>query len=413
MRSAEPLEPEVLAALEVIDATLHGEPVDPEHADLAELALILRDERPAPDGMFLTRLDRRVQDRFAAPPRPVRGWSAHWRASLGALTALAALCVAVVLLAGGPHGPRAVNDATFGHSSASSAGPSAGIGSSSASGGSSSAAGAASSGGGASSAADSASATATTAAGSPRTAKVDGRAPAPPTRSGRDLTQSARLGLQAAPGRIADVSQEVFDVIGAEHGVVLSSHVTQTTGAPGFATFSLQGPASRLEATLDRLSGLRHARVTTREDASADITSHVDNTAAALAADQARRRSLLRQLAATDVAAQADRLEREATRALAQIDRDQSELGALHRKVADSTIAVTVQSVPSVHHPRRGTRGFTFARALHDAGHILLVAAGVALIALAVLIPLGLVVAFCAWVWSLVLRRRREGALEA
>ncbi len=148
-----------------------------------------------------------------------------------------------------------------------------------------------------------------------------------------------------------------------------------------------------------------------REDASADITSHVDNTSAALAAAQAQRRSLLRQLAATGIPAQADRLQREAARALAQIDRYQSELQRLRHHVADSTISVTVQSPPVVHHRHRAAGGFTFSRALHDAGHILLVAAGVALIALAVLAPLGLVVVICAWVWSLVLRRRREGAL--
>src|ERR1700735_4348286 len=105
MQSAEPLEPEVLAALEAIDATLHGEPVDPEHAELAELALILRDERPVPGDAFLTRLDRRVQDRFAAPTR--RKWSlaAHWRESVTALAALAALIVAVVVFAGGSSSP--------------------------------------------------------------------------------------------------------------------------------------------------------------------------------------------------------------------------------------------------------------------------------------------------------------------
>ena len=59
----------------------------------------------------------------------------------------------------------------------------------------------------------------------------------------------------------------------------------------------------------------------------------------------------------------------------------------------------------------RSNASFTFTRALHDAGHILLIAAGVALIALAVFVPLGLVVALCAWVWSFVLRHRREGAL--
>jgi hypothetical protein len=243
-------------------------------------------------------------------------------------------------------------------------------------------------------------------------AKVQTRAPAPPLHRGRDITQSARIGLRASPGRIAGVAQEVFDVIGAEHGDVLSSHVSQTAGAPGYATFSLQVPTARLQSTLDRLSRLRHARVLTREDASADITTHVDNTSAALAAARARRRSLLRQLAASAIPAQADRLQREAARALAQIDRDQSELNRLRHQVADSAIAVTVQSLPPVvHHHHHAATGFTFSRALHDAGHILVVAAGVALIALAVLVPLGLVVAVCAWVWSLVVRRRREGAL--
>ncbi|HTU30405.1 MAG TPA: DUF4349 domain-containing protein [Solirubrobacteraceae bacterium] len=403
MQSAEPLEPEVLAALEAIDATLHGEPVDPEHAELAELALILRDERPVPTDAFLARLDRRVQDRFAAPARRTRSWSwslsAHWRASATALTALAALIVAVVIVSGRSH--PVVNGLTVGPSR-----PTVGYSSSSGagSGGAGSSAGATSSSGAASSAA----APHSPASAAPKSLSA---APAPREGHGRDLTQSARLGLQARAGQIAPVAQEVFNVIGAEHGVVLSSHVTQATGAPGYATFSLQVPTGRLETTLNRLSRLRHSRVTMREDASADITSHVDNTAAALAALQAQRRSLLRQLAATDVTAQADRLQREAARALAQIDRDQSELQRLRHRVADSTISVTVQAPPIVHHQHHATGGFTFSRALHDAGHILLVAAGVALIALAVLVPLGLVVVLCAWVWSLVLRRRREGAL--
>jgi hypothetical protein len=413
MQSAEPLEPEVLAALEAIDATLEGEPVDPEYADLAELALILRDERPAPHDAFLARLDRRVHDRFAAPVGRTRAWADHWRASLAALTAVAALSIAVVVVAGRSHPIVRDSASAVKHPAAmssSSSGSSAGAASSSSpnsSAGAASGAGAASSSGG--SAASSALPAATN--GSSGAAKAPSRAPTPRVGRGRDLTQSARIGLQAQAGRIAPVAQEVFNVIGAERGVVLSSHVTQSAGAPGFATFSLEVPAGRLETTLNRLSRLRRARVTMREDASADITSHVDNTAAALAAAQASRRSLLRQLAATDIPAQADRLQREAARALTRIDRDQSELQRLRHHVADSTISVTVQSPAVVHHRHHAAKGFTFVRALHDAGHILLVAAGVALISLAVLVPLGLVVVVCAWVWSLVLRRRREGAL--
>ena len=46
-----PIDPELLAELEAIDATLAGEPVEPVHAELAEVALILRAERPERTGV--------------------------------------------------------------------------------------------------------------------------------------------------------------------------------------------------------------------------------------------------------------------------------------------------------------------------------------------------------------------------
>ena len=42
----DPLDPEAGSALAVIDATLAGEAVEPEHAELAELTLILAGQRP-------------------------------------------------------------------------------------------------------------------------------------------------------------------------------------------------------------------------------------------------------------------------------------------------------------------------------------------------------------------------------
>jgi hypothetical protein len=56
--------------------------------------------------------------------------------------------------------------------------------------------------------------------------------------------------------------------------------------------------------------------------------------------------------------------------------------------------------------------GFTLRRALHDAARVLVVVAGVALIALAVLVPLGLLVALVGWVGLVVRRRRREATLD-
>ena len=47
-----PMQPEVAAALAAVDATLAGEPADPDYAELAELALILRRDRPVPSDPF-------------------------------------------------------------------------------------------------------------------------------------------------------------------------------------------------------------------------------------------------------------------------------------------------------------------------------------------------------------------------
>ncbi len=58
------------------------------------------------------------------------------------------------------------------------------------------------------------------------------------------------------------------------------------------------------------------------------------------------------------------------------------------------------------------SKGFTIGKAAHDAGRVLTVVAGVALITLAVLLPLVLVGGLAAWIATTVRRRRREQALD-
>jgi hypothetical protein len=396
MREAEPLEPELVAALEAIDATLAGEPVDPDLAELAELSLILRAEAPVADPAFLNRLDGRVRARFAAPStRPSRS-----RRVWGGAGALAAgLAVIVVLLVVQPwSGSPSVHPGVI---------PESGVTNSSA--------GAASSSG-ASSTASAASGTVSRAApGTSAASAPAAPAPHPPAAPGRQLAQSARLTLQARAGDIDQVAQGVFDVVGAERGSVSSSHVTSEAHGASYASFVLRVPSEHLEAALDRLSHLARARVLSREDASSDITAQIGGAGTRLADARALRRSLLHQLAAADTTHDIDRIQTQLRRNQATIARDEESLQRLHGRVSDSTIAVDV-SAPAPrrrHHPHGSTSsGFTLHTALHDAGRILLVAAGVLLIAFAVLIPLALVVALIAWVWALVLRRRREAVLE-
>jgi hypothetical protein len=66
-------------------------------------------------------------------------------------------------------------------------------------------------------------------------------------------------------------------------------------------------------------------------------------------------------------------------------------------------------SPPPVHH---SSGGFGIGRAAHVAGRVLVVAAGVALIALAVLLPIALLAGGIAGATATLRRHRREQALD-
>src|SRR6476659_5485560 len=61
--------------LAALDDALAGRPVDPDLADLAEVAALVRDERPAPGPAFTRSLDSRVERGFPRVPRRVHGRS--------------------------------------------------------------------------------------------------------------------------------------------------------------------------------------------------------------------------------------------------------------------------------------------------------------------------------------------------
>ena len=412
---SDPLSPEIATALMAVDATLDGEPVDPEYAELAELALILRRERPRTSDAFTARLDERVERRFARPAPAARGAGVR-RWLLGPVAGLAAAAagVAVVIVVAGSGGSGA-------SSSSSSAAVASEISTtaSSASAGASAAAspqvkraavpkaaqGLSGSAGAASSAAAATAATSTSAAGS--------AVPSPVIPAGRQVVQSAQLQLSAAPDRINDVAQQVFNVVGAEKGFVNGSNVTSGAGnANAGAYFQLSVPSANLAASLTDLSRLRGAHVVSRTDQTNDVTAR----SAAPASGWPRRgrcgARCCKQLAGATTTAQVDSVQARLHDANASIASDLSTLRGLQRQVAYSRIAVNIEPAgapaPVAHH----SSGFGIGRAAHDAGRVLVVVAGVALIVLAVLVPVGLVAAFAAWVGFAIRRRRREQALD-
>jgi hypothetical protein len=227
------------------------------------------------------------------------------------------------------------------------------------------------------------------------------------------VVQGAQLQLAAAANRIDDVAQEVFDVIGQVNGIVENSSVTQG-GPGGYANFQLSVPSASLGLAMSRLSSLQFAQVVSRTDSSQDITGQYNGATRALADARALRTSLLKQLANATTTEQINSLKAQIRDAEASISSDQATLGRLNHQVDFSQLTVTVNAgptpVPLTHH---GTGGFGLGRAAHDAGRVLTVAAGVALIAVAALTPVALFAALAWWVGAAVRRRRREQALDS
>jgi hypothetical protein len=403
----EPIDPEVAASLDAIDAVLAGEPVSAEYAELAEIALLLTGERPQARPAFCESLDERVARRFAqAPPRPAersgRSWAGFWQAA-GAMAAGVAMIVGIAIVVSQHNGSSSESSTSSSVLLDATPSPSAGRAAPSTAQRRALAPHSAEK-----SAASSAAAT--TASGSAAAGAVQSLQP--PT-TGRKIVQSAQLQLAAPANRIDDVAQQVYNVIGQLNGIVEHSTITQTGGLDGSANFQLSVPSASLGQAMSQLSSLRYASVLSRTDASQDITDQYGAARRALSDARALRTSLLKQLANATTTEQIDSLKAQIRDAEASISSDQATLNRLNRQVGFSQLGLDISArsapAPVSHH----SGGFGIGRAAHDAGRVLTVAAGVALIALAALTPVALVAALFWWVGSALRRRRREQALDS
>jgi hypothetical protein len=95
------LDPQVAAELRAIDAALAGDPVDPRFAELAELALLVREDRPAADASFMASLDERVARGFAPAGRRRTRWALSPAWGGGLVAAVATVVLVVALIPGG------------------------------------------------------------------------------------------------------------------------------------------------------------------------------------------------------------------------------------------------------------------------------------------------------------------------
>ncbi|MGE5281200.1 MAG: DUF4349 domain-containing protein [Chloroflexota bacterium] len=229
---------------------------------------------------------------------------------------------------------------------------------------------------------------------------------AAPSSAHRDIERSAQVTLLASPADVAGDSAEVFTAVHDAHGIVLRSHTTQGPAGRAGASFYLLIPSARLGGALAAISAIDE--VGSRNDATADITAPTVAVGKRLTETHASIESLLSQIAAAETEAEREVLEaklrgerRRATALQAQLDR-------LHKRTRYSHLTVRIEAG----HSSSANGPWGIDNAFHDAGHVLGVAAGVTLLALAVLAPLALIV-LLAWLahraW---LRIRRERALS-
>ena len=388
-------------------------PIDPDADDYADVALLVASVREWPTEEFLRELDGRVARRFAPSPAPARrflgrgsgrGRLPRWAAGVGgaasALVAAGVVAAVVIGSGGGLGGSSTPKPQVYGaiglanHATAKQ--PASGAVRQSAG----SAAGQA----------------LTTPSVNSGAAGLSATASAPtPVAPGARQIQSAQISLATANQHVDQVSQEVFDVVALEHGTVQSSHITAATASSGggYAYFSLTIPTSNLQDAMTQLSRLRYATVSARTDASQNVSNQYGNDQRQLADAQALRTSLLKQLQTAYTQSAIDSIRAQLKLAEQQIAQWQSTLNALQHRIGSSDVSVQINSggLPIV--PVASSGGFTIHRAGHDAVRVLVVSAGVALIVLAVLVPVSLVVALLAWLWVWLRQRRRERALDA
>jgi cell division septum initiation protein DivIVA len=381
--------PETLTReLAALDDALAGRPVDPDLAGLAELAILVRDERPAPDPAFANSLDERARRGF---PRTAKRRAFAWpKFTLPALGLAASVFLVVVIAtsipSGGGSGDEAGSSGAGGGGSASSqAAPNT-----------DEAAPPASDESAARKQADSAGGAATSTP-----------ALAAPSAPHRYVERSAQITLATTPRDIDGAAAKVIRVADDLGGYVASSQITSGEGG----TFELRVPERRLQRALERLSAI--GKVRNRTQAAQDITGSVVSVRSRLKDARTERESLLKQLAKATTTNETTSIRARLRIVSRQIAAAKDDLKSVKRRASTSSVSVTLEADKDAGGAAGGDGKWSPGDALKDAGRVLEVTASVLLVAGAVALPLGLVVLLIWFATRQASHRRRERALDA
>jgi hypothetical protein len=243
------------------------------------------------------------------------------------------------------------------------------------------------------------------AAAAPVKAAAEGEATAAGAASGARVQEhSASITLGPKPEAVQSVADAVAQLAARDGGFVQSSNVHVQDHA-GEANLTLSLPSARLSAALASLGRLAPMR--SEGQSLQDITDVYDAARTKLADAVAERQALLRALAKASTQGEIESLHARLALAAGAITSARNEYAAVSKRGSNSTVEVAV--LGDAH---ASSSESTLSKALHDAGDVLKVALAGAIVALAVLVPLMILLVLLALGWRVTRRRLRERALS-
>jgi hypothetical protein len=223
----------------------------------------------------------------------------------------------------------------------------------------------------------------------------------------RAVERSAEVVLAAQPEDVADDASKVFEAVHAHNGIVIRSSTQEGAAGEAGATFDLLIPSGKLGDAMAAFSRIDEVR--SRHEGTADITAPTVTATELLKESRARVDSLLAQLEAADAEEEQEAIEAELRHERRNASRIATQLTHLHKRADLSRVSLRIET-GSGSESSGGAWGIDDA--LHDAGHVLTIAAAVTLVTLAILGPVALI-ALLAWLthraW---VRRERRRVLS-
>ncbi|HSK49509.1 MAG TPA: DUF4349 domain-containing protein [Solirubrobacterales bacterium] len=225
----------------------------------------------------------------------------------------------------------------------------------------------------------------------------------------RAIERSAQLTLGTEPENVRRAAGKVFESVHAYDGIVLRSAIEDGSAGEAGASFELLIPSARLGDALASFSEI--AEVRSRQEATADVTAKTIGLGERLQDSRATIQGLLAQLAAADTDAERVAAETELRDERFRAAALRSRLTDLERRANLSRVSLEIETGETGTAPTEEDGTWGLGDALGDAGQILEVAAGVLLIALAILAPVALLITLAWLARRTGVRRARQRAL--